>query len=244
MPSTNKQHQQKEQDIDEDYNDNQSDITDQNDYSGFQLIPEDDLENDISQSDREGEEEYSGFQMYQKSKKDTDYLFGNDYDNNEISSTTTATTTTTTTTATETTETNIENFSEFTDFTSHSKQFHNLDDEFNNIFKNNENSTATTTTTTTTTNIDPSKYFSNDDDKENPFNQTEQQQKEKEYCERNEFGHLILSKDKLFPPDHVELIQECMKDIKIDYKPSWSGIINEDKWINALKNKIIKQQDN
>ncbi|KAN0038711.1 hypothetical protein ACTA71_000897 [Dictyostelium dimigraforme] len=58
------------------------------------------------------------------------------------------------------------------------------------------------------------------------------------YSKSNEKGHMVLEKDKLFPPEHVQLIQDCMKNIKLDYKPHWANKVTEDKWMGVLKDKI------
>ncbi|KAN0019561.1 hypothetical protein ACTFIU_002777 [Dictyostelium citrinum] len=241
----------------------------ENDYSGFNLIPD---YKDESDTDSVYSDINNGYEIkyndkneyYTRNKNDNDK---NDSDNNNNNNNTTeAAPTTTITTITNNNiiendsedegdlkyiEDNNKNdndtFGDFGDFTSHSEQFHTIDNENENDIESKLRSNPMFR------NMDFSEYFpkvSNDpfsDDSNNKNDNSNNNNNNNNinnnnntsiYSKSNEKGHMVLEKDKLFPPEHVQLIQDCMKNIKLDYKPHWANKVSEDKWMGVLKDKI------
>ncbi|GAM20315.1 hypothetical protein SAMD00019534_034900 [Acytostelium subglobosum LB1] len=196
--------------------------SEQNDYTGFQLIPDNDigLQSDVESDDDDSRVVDPAAAKRQREEEIRRQIELNNQFLNE----------------------------EFTDFTTHSSEFHSgsgdtiqdgtdsggLDDlrvNSNNIlFKDDPLFTSDAS--------DPFTQYENQQPDNNNNNNIDNKDKPIEFCERNEKGHMVLSRDKMFPPDHVDLIKECMKDIKIDYKPIWATLLPEDKWLAGLKNKM------
>ncbi|KYQ88376.1 hypothetical protein DLAC_11074 [Tieghemostelium lacteum] len=180
-------------------------------------------------SDLDSEVEYNDYSGYQGIPEDPDESDNSDNEKVENNNTD-----------------NIEftEFSEYTDFSNHSNDFHNIDKEFESFdpsFK------------LPNTNLNPNDFFPTDDNdlffskatvnnnnNNNNSKSTTIEDKKPEYCQYNEKGHMVLEKDKLFPPEHVALIQECMKNIKLDVKPSWSQSIQDEIWLSTIKNRLNK----
>ncbi|KAM9970179.1 hypothetical protein ACTFIR_002026 [Dictyostelium discoideum] len=233
----------------------------ENDYSGFNLIPD---YKDESDTDSVYSDVNNGFEIKYNDKNEYYSRNKNENDNN--------TTETTTATNNNNNHNNIEDSSEdegdlkyiednnnnnkndsdyFGDFTSHSEQFHTIDNENENDIESKLKSNPMFK------NMDFSEYFpkvsndpfsddsnnnneNNDNNNNNNNNNNHNNNNNNIYSKSNEKGHMVLEKDKLFPPEHVQLITDCMKNIKLDYKPHWANKVSEDKWMGVLKDKINK----
>jgi len=64
------------------------------------------------------------------------------------------------------------------------------------------------------------------------FEQAEEVPREEEDCTTSGFLR------KKFTQEHIDLIKECMKNVKLAYVPEWAKITNEEpRWLSALKRK-------
>ncbi|EGG13753.1 hypothetical protein DFA_11514 [Cavenderia fasciculata] len=208
---------------DNDMNDNDSETSEHNDYSGFQLIPELDMGDSDSSDDESSinnnNNQNGGTRKLTREEEikrqvelNNKFLFDDDVD-----------------------DANTQQQDNFTDFQGYSDQFHQFDqtedDGGSSDLKVNPNNLLFNT----------NELFPTENN--NPFNDEQPQQQEEEkntspYCQRNEKGHLVLSKDKLLPPDHVDLIRECMKNIKVAPPPELSEKWKS--WDNKLQSKFNK----
>ncbi|EFA84727.1 hypothetical protein PPL_01719 [Heterostelium album PN500] len=204
------------------YEDNDSDTSEPTDYTGFQLIPDhDDAASEVD-DDNNDDQHYETAARSREEEIRRQIELNNQFLNEE-----------------------------FTDFTSHSNDFHdtnqfgNDDGGFSDLKVNTNNLLFSDVDYFPSNKDDPFSTTDNNNNNNNNNsnnNKVEDNNKDKpiEYCERNEKGHLVLSKDKLIPPDHADVIRECMKNIKIDYRPMWSHLVPEEKWITNLKDKTSK----
>ncbi|EGC32642.1 hypothetical protein DICPUDRAFT_98818 [Dictyostelium purpureum] len=212
-----------------DFSDESDGDNDDNGYSGFNLIPDDFRDESDNESVYSENNNNIGFEIRPAGDTYEEYIKNNPDQEDEED------------------EEEDNDFGDFVDFKNHSEQFHSLDTFDNSSSNNNNNNDDNDIEAKLKANpmlrgVDFSEYFpktendpfaTNNDDLA-PTNPSS----DNKYSERNDKGHMVLERNKLFPPDHVAMIQECMKNIKLDYKPMWTNFIAEDKWMGALKNKL------